>query len=78
LFCYKKSFYNLLDKPDSLVISGKATLYYCYDEGGNKLKKVTVDYSMSGKTVLPLAFLNSLIAITNEPPSKIKEKPRTI
>jgi len=37
--------YNLLDKPDSLVISGKATLYYYYDAGGNTLKKQIKDYT---------------------------------
>jgi len=37
--------YNLLDKPDSIVISGKATFYYYYDAGGNTLKKQVKDYT---------------------------------
>jgi RHS repeat-associated protein len=36
--------YNLLDKPDSLVISGKGTFYYIYDAAGNTLRKQVEDY----------------------------------
>jgi hypothetical protein len=42
--------YNLLDKPDSLVIANKATLYYYYDAAGVKLRKQVNDYT-TGKTL---------------------------
>jgi len=42
--------YNLLDKPDSMVIANKATLYYYYDAAGVRLRKQVNDYT-TGKTL---------------------------
>jgi RHS repeat-associated protein len=37
--------YNLLDKPDSIVIAGKNTVHYTYDAAGRKLAKRVNDYT---------------------------------
>lgn len=68
--------YNLLDKPDSLVISGKATTYYYYDAGGNTLKKMVKDYT-SGltKTYLYLSgfvYLNDTLQYVNTEEGRIR------
>jgi len=55
--------YNLLDKPDSLVISGKGTFYYYYDAAGTTLRKQVKDY-ITGTTKLTctsMALFTSMI-----------------
>ena len=43
--------YNHLNLPLVVTVSGKGTISYTYDAAGNKLKKVTVDNSVAGKTI---------------------------
>lgn len=37
--------YNFLDKPDSIVINGKAGIHYYYDAAGNQVRKLINDYT---------------------------------
>lgn len=43
--------YNYLNLPSVITVTGKGTITYTYDAAGNKLKKQTIDYSTSGKTI---------------------------
>jgi RHS repeat-associated protein len=43
--------YNHLNLPQLITIPGKGTIAYTYDAGGNKLKKLTTDNSVAGKTI---------------------------
>ncbi len=43
--------YNHLNLPQTITVAGKGTINYIYDAGGNKLKKITVDNSIVGKTI---------------------------
>ncbi|MEI7473118.1 MAG: hypothetical protein WCJ85_12730, partial [Chitinophagaceae bacterium] len=43
--------YNHLNLPQTITVAGKGTINYIYDAGGNKLKKITVDNSVVGKTI---------------------------
>lgn len=36
--------FNLLDKPDSMVVAGKSATYYTYDAGGTMLQRRVKDY----------------------------------
>ncbi len=55
--------YNLLDKPDSLVISGKGTFYYYYDAAGTTLRKQVKDY-ITGTTKTYL-YLNGFVYLND-------------
>jgi hypothetical protein len=70
--------YNLLDKPDSMVIANKATLYYYYDASGVKLRKQVNDYS-SGGTVIKnylyidgFVYMNDTLQYVNEEEGRIR------
>jgi RHS repeat-associated protein len=68
--------YNLLDKPDSMVIANKATLYYYYDAAGTKLRKQVNDYT-TGKTLNYLyidgfVYLNDTLQYVNEEEGRIR------
>jgi hypothetical protein len=68
--------YNLLDKPDSMVIANKATLYYTYDASGTKLFKKVNDYT-TGKTLNYLyidgfVYLNDTLQYVNEEEGRIR------
>ncbi|GAC1586162.1 MAG: hypothetical protein NVS3B8_00190 [Chitinophagaceae bacterium] len=39
--------YNLLNLPASIAINGKGTIRYIYDATGNKLKKITIDSTLT-------------------------------
>jgi len=43
--------YNYLNLPSVITVTGKGTITYTYDAGGTKLKKVTYDNSVAGKTI---------------------------
>jgi len=48
--------YNYLNLPSNITVkkdanSNKGTIEYIYDAVGNKLKKITIDHSISGKTI---------------------------
>src|SRR5207344_1815662 len=43
--------YNHLNLPSVITVTGKGTITYTYDAGGNKLKKVSVDNTIAGKTI---------------------------
>ncbi|NLR63464.1 hypothetical protein HGH92_04015 [Chitinophaga varians] len=45
-------YYNHLNLPDSIVVTGKGYITYTYDAGGNKLRKKVVDQSGQGKTTV--------------------------
>jgi RHS repeat-associated protein len=49
--------YNYLNLPEVMTVTGKGTITYTYDAGGNKLKKVTVD-----NTVNPVKTTTTLYA----------------
>ncbi len=43
--------YNHLNLPQVITVTGKGTITYTYDAAGNKLKKVSVDNTVAGKTI---------------------------
>ncbi|MBS1511483.1 MAG: hypothetical protein JST86_11620 [Bacteroidetes bacterium] len=54
--------YNYLNLPSVIAVSGKGTITYTYDAGGNKLQKQTVDNSTSGKTITTTTrYINGLV-----------------
>ncbi len=57
--------YNLLDKPDSLVIAGKATLYYYYDASGVLLDKKVNDYSSGSLVVKNYIYIDGFVYLND-------------
>ncbi len=57
--------YNLLDKPDSLAIKGKATLYYYYDAAGSKLRKQINDYSTGTTIIKNYLYVNGFVYLND-------------
>ncbi|GGA87918.1 DUF6443 domain-containing protein [Puia dinghuensis] len=59
--------YNFLNKPDSIVLNGRAGIHYVYDAGGMQLAKQVNDYTtghLVGKTyqyVGPFVYLNDTL-----------------
>jgi RHS repeat-associated protein len=45
-------YYNHLNLPDSVVVTGKGHIKYIYDAGGNKIKKITRETGKPDKTTL--------------------------
>lgn len=43
--------YNHMNLPATVNVTGNGTVNYIYDAGGNKLKKITTDNTLAGKTV---------------------------
>ncbi|QJB35889.1 hypothetical protein HF329_33105 [Chitinophaga oryzae] len=44
--------YNHLNLPENIVVTGKGYITYTYDAGGNKLRKIVVDQTGTGKTTV--------------------------
>ncbi|SKA41221.1 RHS repeat-associated core domain-containing protein [Chitinophaga eiseniae] len=44
--------YNHLNLPENIVVTGKGSITYTYDAGGNKLRKTVVDQTGTGKTTV--------------------------
>lgn len=57
--------YNILDKPDSLVMAGKATLYYYYDASGGKLRKKVNDYTSGSLVIKDYLFINGFVYLND-------------
>jgi RHS repeat-associated protein len=57
--------YNVLDKPDSMVMAGKATLYYYYDASGGKLRKKVNDYASGSLVVKDYLFINGFVYLND-------------
>jgi RHS repeat-associated protein len=53
--------YNHLNLPEVITVTGKGTITYTYDWGGNKLKKVTVDNSVSPSVTTTTTYLNGFV-----------------
>jgi RHS repeat-associated protein len=53
--------YNILDKPDSIAIAGKATVYYYYDAAGERLAKKVNDYSTGALVSKMYLYLNGFV-----------------
>jgi RHS repeat-associated protein len=53
--------YNILDKPDSIAIAGKATVYYYYDATGARLAKKVNDYSTGALICKTYLYLNGFV-----------------
>jgi RHS repeat-associated protein len=53
--------YNILDKPDSIAIAGKATVYYYYDATGARLAKKVNDYSTGALISKTYLYLNGFV-----------------
>ncbi|HYC28317.1 MAG TPA: hypothetical protein VEB42_05860, partial [Chitinophagaceae bacterium] len=48
-------FYNHLNLPDSIVVTGKGNIKYVYDAAGNKLKKIVHETGMPDKATMYIA-----------------------
>ncbi|MFI5185587.1 MAG: DUF6443 domain-containing protein [Chitinophagales bacterium] len=57
--------YNLLDKPDSIVIAGKGTMHYYYDASGIKLCKQLNDYSTGTVVSKKYLYLNGFVYLND-------------
>jgi RHS repeat-associated protein len=53
--------YNVLDKPDSLVIAGKATIYSYYDAAGARLRKQVNDYTSGTLKIKNYLYINGFV-----------------
>lgn len=53
--------YNHLNLPEVITVTGKGTITYTYDWAGNKLKKVTVDNTVSPSLTTTTTYLNGFV-----------------
>lgn len=53
--------YNHLNLPELVTITGKGSITYTYDWSGNKLKKVTVDNTVSPTLTTTTTYLNGFV-----------------
>lgn len=53
--------YNHLNLPSEITVTGKGTITYTYDAAGNKLKKVTVDNTVSPAKTTTTLYMNGFI-----------------
>lgn len=57
--------YNHLNLPSLITIPGKGTIAYVYDALGNKLKKITVDNTVSPANTTTVLYMNGLVYENN-------------
>jgi RHS repeat-associated protein len=57
--------YNFLDKPDSIAISKKATVYYYYDASGMRVSKKVNDYSSGTLISKTYLYLNGFVYVSD-------------
>jgi RHS repeat-associated protein len=53
--------YNHLNLPAVITVTGKGTITYTYDAGGNKIKKVTVDNTVVPAKTTTTLYLNGTV-----------------
>lgn len=53
--------YNYLNLPNVITVTGKGTITYTYDAAGNKLKKVTVDNTVSPSKTTTTDYLGLFV-----------------
>jgi len=52
--------YNSLNLPEKIVIDGKGSIEFCYDAGGNKLRKIVHDNTKSPQSDLVTDYIGGL------------------
>jgi RHS repeat-associated protein len=57
------SVFNLLDKPDSMAVTGKSCTYYTYDAAGSTLCKIVKDYRTN--TVKKYTYIGGFVYLSN-------------
>ncbi len=57
--------YNYLNKPDSIVISAKNTVYYYYDASGRKLRKQVNDYTTGTLVSKNYLYINGFVYLND-------------
>ncbi|OQP66424.1 hypothetical protein A3860_13105 [Niastella vici] len=53
--------YNFLNLPEIITITGKGTITYTYDAAGNKIKKVTIDNTISPAKTTTTLYAGGLV-----------------
>ncbi len=57
--------FNLLDKPDSIVIAGKSGTHYYYDASGITLRKQINEYTQTGTIVKNYVYINGFVYLND-------------
>lgn len=57
--------YNFLDKPDSIVITGKAGIHYYYDAAGVQLRKQVNDYTTGSLVSKNYLYINGFVYLND-------------
>ncbi len=58
--------YNHLNLPSVITVTGKGTITYTYDAAGNKLKKTTVDNTVSPAKTTVTSYINGFVYENDE------------
>jgi RHS repeat-associated protein len=53
--------YNYMNLPEVITVTGKGTITYTYDAAGNKLKKVTVDNTVTPAKTTTTSYIGGLV-----------------
>ncbi|QEC70286.1 hypothetical protein FRZ67_19020 [Panacibacter ginsenosidivorans] len=75
--------YNYLNLPNVITVTGKGTITYTYDAAGNKLKKTTVDNTVSpSKTTVTdyislFTYLNDTLQFIAQDEGRVRPKTNT-